>query len=201
MVDEIADRSRLQENDYFHQKDRELIEKLRQDARKRAERQRTAQAAGIAEDHAVLEDLDKLGWNAEMVKLIHLFPLVQVAWADGKVEAKERDLILEAASVHGVAAGPARERLLAALTERPSDAEFARATAILGALVSALPEEQKAESRRNLVSYAAAVATATGGTFGFGNKVSAQEAAALQRIAAALETSHSAAAAEVVKKA
>lgn len=201
MVDEIADRSRLQEDDYFHRKDRELLEQLRKDAQRQAERQRTARAAGLAEDHAVLDDLEKLGWTAEMLKLIHLFPLIQVAWADGRVDAKERELILEAAAVHGVSAGPAHERLSAALSERPNDDEFARATAILAALMSALPADQQAESKRNLVSYASAIAAAAGGSFGFGSKVSAQEAAALQRIAAALETSHSAAAAEVVKKA
>ena len=200
MVDEIADRSRLQEDDYFHRKDRELLEKLRKDAQKQAERQRTAEAAGVAEDHAILDDLEKLGWNAEMLKLIHLFPLLQVAWADGKVEPKERELILEAARVHGVTAGPAHDRLVAALSERPSEEQFARAIAILGALVSALPEEQRAESKRNLVSYSIAIASAAGGTFGFGSKVSAQEAATLKRIAEALEKDHSTAAAQVVKK-
>lgn len=200
MVDEIADRSRIQEDDYFHRKDRELLEKLRKDAQKQAERRRTAEAAGVAEDHAVLDDLEKLGWNAEMLKLLHLFPLLQVAWADGKLDPKERDLILEAAGVHGLTAGPARDRLAGALSQRPSDDDFARATAILGVLVSALPEDQRAESKRNLVSYAAAIASATGGTLGFGSKVSAQEAAALQRIAQALETTHSIAAARVVEK-
>lgn len=201
MPDDFADRGRPHEDDYFHRQDRELIEKLKKDAQKQAERQRTAQAAGVAEDAAVLDDLEKLGWNSDTVKLIHLFPLLQVAWADGKLDPKERDLILEAAGVHGVQEGPARDRLIAALSARPSDDEFARATAILGALVSALPEDQRAESQRNLVSYATAIASATGGTLGFGSKISAQEAKALQRIAAALETSHQAAAAQVVKKA
>ncbi len=201
MVDEIADRSRLHEDDYFHRRDRELIEKLRKDALKQAERQRTAAAAGVAEDHVVLDDLEQLGWTAEMLKLIHLFPLLQVAWADGKLDPKERELILEAARVHGVTAGPAHERLLAAMSQRPTEEQLAKATAIVGALVSALPEEQRAESKRNLVAYASAIASATGGTFGFGSKVSAHEAAAMQRIAKALQDGHPAAAAQVVKQA
>jgi hypothetical protein len=201
MVDEISDRH-AHEDDYFRRRDQELIEKLKEDARKRAERGRLAEAAGVPEDHGVLNDLQALGWTPDLLGLMHLIPLVRVAWGDGTVQPRERELILEAARAHGIAEGsPAHARLLEALNVRPTEQEFARAMKIVAALLDALPSDKKTSGKRTLVSLASDIASATGGVFGFGSRVSPAEAATLGRIAAELEKSHGAAAADVVKKA
>ena len=184
---------RPHEEDYFRRRDQELIEKLRADAAREAERRKLAQDAGVPADHAVLKDLEALGWAGDALKLMHLFPLVQVAWADGKVEPRERELILEAARAQGMVSGSAYDRLVDALSTRPSDERFSRGMRVTQALLAALPENQRAKGARTLVSLAADIAAATGGFFGFGTKVGPGEAATLSRIAAELERSHPAA--------
>jgi tellurite resistance protein len=194
------DDKRPHEEEYFRRRDQELIDTLRQNAAKKAERSKLAQEAGVAEDDAVLQDLEALGWSGDALKLLHLYPLVQVAWADGKVEAKERELILEAARAQGVVSGSAYDRLLDALNNRPSDERFARALRVAGALLDAMPEEKRTAGARSLVSLAGDIASATGGLFGFGTKVSAVEAKTLARIAGELEKNHAEAAKAVVEK-
>jgi uncharacterized tellurite resistance protein B-like protein len=193
------DDKRPHEEEYFRRRDQELIEKLRADTAREAERRRLAQDAGVAENHDILKDLEALGWSGDALKLMHLFPLVHVAWADGKVEPKERELILEAARVQGVVMGSAYDRLLDALNNRPSEERFVRAMRVTKVLLTALPETQRAAGARTLVSLAADIAAATGGVFGFGTKVSPAEAATLARIAAELERAHPAAAKAVLQ--
>lgn len=193
------DDKRPHEEDYFRRRDQELIEKLRKDATYEAERRRLAHEAGVPENHAILKDLEALGWSGDALKLMHLFPLVQVAWADGKVEAKERELILDAARAQGVVSGSAYDRLLDALNNRPSDERFMRAVRVAQALLAALPEDQRATGARTLVSLAGEIAAATGGFFGFGTKVSPSEAAALALVASELERNHPSAAKAVVQ--
>ena len=195
------DDKRPHEEEYFRRRDQELIEKLRQDAAREAERRKLAKDAGVPEHHAILKDLEALGWSGDALKLMHLFPLVQVAWADGKVEPKERELILEAARAQGVVSGSAYDRLLDALNNRPSDERFTRAVRVAQALLSALPEGQRAVGARTLVSLAGEIAAATGGFFGFGTRVSPSEAATLARIAGELERNHPAAAKAVLEEA
>jgi len=194
------DDKRPHEEEYFRRRDQELIEKLRRNAASKAERQKLAQEAGVAEDDAVVQDLEALGWSGDALKLLHLYPLVQVAWADGKVEPRERDLILEAARAQGVVSGSAYDRLLDALNNRPSDERFARALRVAKTLLDAMPEEKRTAGARSLVSLAGDIASATGGLFGFGTKVSPTEAKALARIAAELEQNHTAAARALVEK-
>ena len=194
------DDKRPHEEEYFRRRDQELIEKLRADAAREAEGRKLAQDAGVAENHEVLKDLEALGWSGDALKLMHLYPLVQVAWADGKVEPKERELVLEAARAQGIVSGSAYDRLLDALKNRPSDERFGRAMRVTQALLAALPEEQRGAGTRTLVSFASRIAAATGGFFGFGTKVTPGEAATLARIAAELERNHPAAAKAVLEK-
>ncbi|HEV8267074.1 MAG TPA: hypothetical protein VGR00_02525, partial [Thermoanaerobaculia bacterium] len=103
------------EEEYFHKKERELIEKVRQ-------RARLGEAAGV-EDTTVLGHLEALGFDRDTVGLLHLVPLVQVAWSDGEVSAAERKEIHDAAAARGVAAGsPARAKLDGWLSKRPETA-------------------------------------------------------------------------------
>jgi AcrR family transcriptional regulator len=195
-----VDDKRPHEDDYFRRKDQELIEALRQSAAQKAQRQKLAQEAGLAEDDPVLKDLEALGWSGDTLKLLHIFPLVEVAWADGKVEPPERALILEAARAQGIVSGSAYDRLLDSLKERPSPERFARAWRILKALMDALPADQKTAGTRTLVTLAGDIAKAAGGFFGFGTKVSPEESRTLARIAGELEKAHGAAAKAVVEK-
>jgi hypothetical protein len=187
--DAFADRGRALEEEYFRKRERELIEKLRSRAVAEAELHRLGEQAGVT-DEEILADLRDLGYTPETVMLLHLVPLVQMAWAEGGVSDRERELIVEAARARGVEPGSAADRQLAEwFTSRPSNRLFERTLRAIRALLEARPEEEREASRRELLSYCTAVASASGGLLGFG-AVSAEERAVLARVSSELERAH-----------
>jgi len=184
--DAFAEREHILEEDYFRRKEKELIEKLRRNAQAEAERRRLGQEAGLA-DEDVLRDLQDLGYRPETVMLLFLVPLIQTAWAEGKVSDKERTLIVQAARSRGIAAGSAADALLNQwLRERPSEAMFERTLRIIRAILQGRSPEERAASERDLLSLCTAIAAASGGLVGFG-AVSEEERRTLAHIAEELE--------------
>jgi len=183
---------------WFRERDRELIEKLRQDARRRAERERLATSAGLEPDHAVLEDLEHLGFDAGTVPLLHLVPLVQVAWAEGGISPEERALLTEAARAHGVEEGSPADRTLAGwLEKRPDEAFFGRALSILGVLLGTRSEAEQKHGHESLVALCEELAAVSGGFLGLG-RVAAAEKQVIDRVAAELAKHHESAARDVM---
>jgi hypothetical protein len=141
-------------------------------------------------DAEILQDLLGLGYTPETVMLLHLVPLVQTAWAEGGVSDRERALIVEAARARGVEPGsPADQKLAEWLTSRPSERFFERTLRAIRAFLEARPAEEREASRRELLSYSTAIASASGGVLGIG-AVSAEERAVLARISSELERAH-----------
>jgi hypothetical protein len=187
--DAFADRGRGLEEEYFRKREQELIEKQRRRAAAEAELHRLGEQAGVA-DEEILQDLQDLGYTPETVMLLHLVPLVQMAWADGGVSDRERALIVEAARARGVEAGsPADEQLAEWLTSRPSEQLFERTLRAIRAFLQARPAVEREASRRELLSYSTAIASASGGVLGFG-AVSAEERGLLARLGSELERAH-----------
>jgi hypothetical protein len=187
--DAFAARGRALEEEYFRKREQELIEKLRRRAAAEAERHRLGEQAGVA-DEEILQDLQELGYTTETVILLHLVPLVQMAWAEGGVSDKERALIVEAARARGVEAGSPADRQLAEwLTSRPSERLFERTLRAIRAFLQARPAPEREATQRELLSYSAAIASASGGVLGFG-AVSAEERALLARLSNELERAH-----------
>jgi hypothetical protein len=177
----MGDRRRVQEEEYFRRKEQELIEKLQQRGREEATRRRMAERTGVA-DEEVLKNLQELGFTPDTVMLLHLVPLLQMAWAEGGVSDRERDLIVEAARAHGIEPGSvADQQLTAWLAERPSDALFERALGAVAAILHARTSDERESSQRDLVSRLTSIASASGGILGFG-KVSAEEQRVLTRV-------------------
>jgi ATPase inhibitor IATP len=187
--DAFADRGRALEEEYFRKREQELIEKLRRRAAAEAQLHRLGEQAGVA-DEEILQDLRDLGYTPETVMLLHLVPLVQMAWAEGGVSDRERALIVEAARARGVEAGSPADRQLAEwLTSRPSEQLFERTLRAIHAFLQARPAEEREASRRELLSLSTAIASASGGVLGFG-AVSAEERALLARLSSELERAH-----------
>jgi hypothetical protein len=185
----FGDRRRTQEEEYFRRQEQELIEKLKQRGREEAARQRLAERSGVA-DEELLKDLQALGYTPETVMLLHLMPLIQMAWAEGDVSASERALIVEAARARGVEAGSAADQQLNIwLTHRPSDDLFEKTLRVIGAMLQAHPIEERDASQKDLVSKLTAIASASGGILGFG-KVSGEEQQLLARITHEIERAH-----------
>lgn len=186
--DAFADRGRSLEEEYFHRKEREIIEKMRVRAASDEQRQRLGQHAGVA-DEEVLRDLQDLGYTPETVMLLHLVPLIQTAWAEGGVSQKERGLIVKAARSRGITEGsPADQQLELWLEKRPSDELFEKTLRAIRTILHAQSPEARTASEADLLSLATAIAAASGGIVGFG-AVSDEEKQILSRISEELKKS------------
>jgi tellurite resistance protein len=188
MADEnaMAKRGKALEEEYFHRKEKELKEKLRQRRAAETQLNELADATGNPNEE-VLKTLQELGYTRDTVALFHYVPLINVAWADGKVSRQERELILEAARAHGIAEGSAADKqLIDWIENRPSEEFFDQTLRIMGALLETTPRADGTVGSQGVLDEAKRLAEASGGILGFGSKISAEEQALLNRIAAAL---------------
>ena len=179
-------RSRATEDEYFHKKDRELIEKMRKSAAD--EKARSEMAARIRiDDPGLVKDLGELGFTPETVKVLPLMPIVQLAWAEGGVSPAERKLLVSLARDRGIDEGSPADQLLADWMARaPSPEIFRNAMRLIRAMLDAAPPGADTISADDILRYCELIAEASGGIFGIG-KVSAEERATLAQIAAELK--------------
>jgi hypothetical protein len=186
--DAFAERGHSLEEEYFRRKEKEVIEKMRRNAEADAQRRRLGEQAGVA-DPDVLRDLLELGYTPDTVRLLHLVPLIQTAWAERGISAKERDLILRAARSRGIEAGSSADgQLMSWLTQRPSEEFFEKTLHIIRTILQSRPAEEREASERDLLSLCTAIASASGGIVGFG-AVSEEERQILSHISEELERS------------
>src|SRR4029450_14047936 len=91
-------------------------------------------------------------------------PLIETAWADGVMHAKERDAVLRGAATSGIAPASASYRLLErAAIERPAReiAEIWRE--FIAAIAKSLSARERDALRSKVIGRAWAVANAAGG--------------------------------------
>jgi len=182
----MAKRGKALEEEYFHRKEKELKEKLRQRRAAEAQMSELAEATGNPNEE-VLKTLQELGYTRDTVALFHYVPLLHVAWADGKVSRQERELIVEAARTHGISEGSAADKQLSDwIDNRPSEEFFEQTLRIMGALLDTTPRADGTVGSQGMLDEAKRLAEASGGILGFGSKISPEEQALLDRIAAAL---------------
>ena len=121
-------RSRSKEEEYFLRADSELLEKVRARAAKAAERRALGEYHGV-EDEEILKAFEEAGYDRDTVQILHLVPILQVAWVDGEISKAERAEILKIAAARNVVEGSARPRkapLLARLRPRPRSSSSGR---------------------------------------------------------------------------
>ena len=183
---DYGNRPHAMEDDYFHKKDRELIEKMRRAAAD--EKARSEMAAQIRiNDPGLIKDLGELGFTPETVKVLPLMPIVQLAWAEGGVSPEERKLLVSLARNRGISEGSPADLLLADWMARaPAPEIFSNAMRLIRAMLDAAPAGGDAITADDIMRYCESIAAASGGIFGIG-KVSSEERATLAQIAAELK--------------
>lgn len=170
----MAERGKALEEAFFARHEKTLLEQSRQAADIQARRAALAAASGIHDDD-VLDRLVSLELSPETVAALGLVPLVEVAWADGSLDTKERDAVVEAATEAGVEDGtPAHDLLEEWLDRRPPGELMALWKDTVRVLQDALEPEERTALRDELLGRAQRVAEAAGGILGLG-KVSAEE--------------------------
>lgn len=185
MTEDVFDRrGRALEETFFAKKNQELLGKLRQKRAGEITKRDISEATGIDDDE-LLERLVNLKLNVESLEALSVVPLVEVAWADGMIDHRERVAILEAATEAGIREdGPGYRMLQEWLDDKPDLELLASWKDYVAALAERLDPEAYERVRDNLLKRARKVAEAAGGLLGVG-RISAAEEKKLAELAAA----------------
>ena len=180
--DALRSRGRALEEAFFRKEGKRLreLQRMRQDEESATHALR--EASGI-DDEAILQRLSGLGVRAETLAALTLIPLVEVAWADDRMEKQEREAVLAGAESTGIAGGSPSHGLLELwLDDRPPPDLFSAWRDFIQALCGQLSADERLRLRENVVGRARRVAEAAGSFLGLGDPVSKVESAVLEEL-------------------
>jgi hypothetical protein len=176
------------EDVFFLNEDRKILEKLRLMQKMQETRENLSRVSGIQNDH-VLQVLVDLKIRPETLAPLTLIPLLEIAWADGVLDNKEKNAVLAAIKQSGRLKNPEDQALLEQWLQRRPAPELLEAwTHYIKGLCERLSPEEKASLKNELMTHTRAIAEASGGFLGLGNKISPAEADMLKKLEAAFET-------------
>lgn len=184
--DAFEARRRGFEEEYFRKKEAHLVDKLRKVFHQKIDKEAIRQKTGIT-DERVLDNLAALELSGDMMAAFQLFPLVEIAWADGQVDEHEVHAVLEALTQHGIARGSAPYAMVENALKNPVRPDARRAWLMFAEQLRKLLNPQElATFRDDLLQYARSVAEASGGLLNVAFTVSANEKRILDNIERAL---------------
>jgi hypothetical protein len=169
------------EEAYFKAENDKAVARLRELARLKEDAKALSDVSGIT-DEAVLARLVALKVRPEALATLAAIPLVEVAWADGHVDEKERSAVLRAA--RSVEFGKDRvdfPLLESWLEKRPSPQLLEAWTHYIQGLAAAMEARELDRLKHDLLDRARRIAEIAGGFLGMG-KVSSSEQAVLDRM-------------------
>ncbi len=162
------------EEQFFLKENLQLKEKYRAMQQLKETKEALAAASGIVDD-LVLEKLVALEIRPETITSISLVPLIEIAWADGTVDQKEKEAILSAIGKFGWTKDSVNYELLNQwLTKKPAAALLTAWKHYVEALCHKMADEEVANLKKEIMEHVTVVAEAAGGFLGFG-KISAEE--------------------------
>ena len=183
----LGDRKKALEESFFARENAKLLEQLKAEKSTHETREALANVSGIESDE-ILGKLCALGVNADTWTAVSIAPLVEVAWADGKIDKAERQAVLSGAEANGIAIGSPGYRLLESwLTHRPDGRLLEVWGAFIVDLCAELSESERGSLKNQILGRARNVAEATGGFLGLGGKGSSEEEIILAELAKAFE--------------
>jgi len=162
------------ENEFFFRVDQRLLADIRADFERMATKAALQAASGI-NDNRLLDELLSTKVTPLTLSAVSLIPVVLIAWADGQVDAKEREAILKVAMEEGVNnASPALNLLESWLDHQPSPELAASWWHYITYVCHSLTTEARSVWLNHLIDQAKVVAKASGGFLGIG-AISAEE--------------------------
>ncbi len=184
----LGDRKKALEESFFARENARLLERLKAEMDTHETREELARVSGI-ESEEILEKLCALGVDADTWTAVAIAPLVEVAWADGKIDAAEREAVLSGAEANGVTNDSPGYRLLESwLAHRPDGRLLEVWGAFIVGLCAELGEHERESLKEQILGRARSVAEATGGFLGLGSRISNEEEVILAELAKAFET-------------
>jgi len=182
--DALQNRGRSLENAFFSNLDSKLLDGLKQKLGEESALTQIREATGI-HDTKVLESLLKLGVTPASLAALRVFPLIAVAWADGKADTGEITAVRAIASKY-IQRGSAADELLGTwLTKKPTDEMFSAWETYADTMFGALQSNEGQSLKQTLMAEIHEIAESSGGLLGWG-AVSKPEQEALLRIRTAL---------------
>ncbi len=162
------------EDSFFARENERILQELRA-AGAREEKKREFREYLNIDNDEIINALVDLEVEPETLIAFSLVPLVEVAWADGEIQAKERDAIINAAMERGVEEGsPTCDLLKNWLQTKPDPKLLEVWRGYIDELKPSLGERARAHLNSGTMGRARAIAEAAGGFLGVGS-ISAAE--------------------------
>ncbi|MEE9559579.1 MAG: hypothetical protein V3V64_02240 [Acidiferrobacterales bacterium] len=178
----LGSRRKALEDSFFAKENEKLRQALQEKKSAQANREALSAASGVTDD-TVLDELIALDISSDTLAALSLVPLVEVAWADGSIDEKERSAILAAAAHAGLERDGASYQLLQGwLAVQPESKVLAAWKDYVAALSNTLSADANAALKQDLLGRARSVAEAAGGFLGLGSKISSAEQAMLNEL-------------------
>jgi len=163
MYDGFYERGRNLEEAFFRQRDAELIEQHRKLHKMKRTLESLREVSGISNSH-VLSKLIELEVSTALLSSIAVVPLVEIAWADGKVDEEERKVVLAGAAMSGIKEGSTDYELLENwLKHRPPAKLLEAWTHYISGLCENMSSTERKTFKKEILERAKKVAKASGG--------------------------------------
>ena len=179
-------KARALEDSFFAKENARILQELRAASAREEKKKEFWEYLNI-ESEDVLDALIDLDVEPETLVAFTLVPLVEVAWADGEIQPKEREAIIRAAIERGVEDGSPTCTLLRNWLQTPPDPVLLETwRGYIEELMVSLGERARAHLKSSAIGRAHAVAEAAGGFLGIGS-ISAAEKKKLEELEWAFE--------------
>lgn len=186
-IETLDDRRKALEEQFFKKHDEALVQKMKDAAAKEASRAELQKLTGIT-DEQVLDALAalKIGGAASLV--MSLYPVVAVAWADGAIDEKERQALLQASKSIGVEQGSSAFEFFSKwVSEKPEPSWYDLWANYVKALVANMKPDDKAMLKATVLGRCRTVGEASGGFLGVAFRLSDAEKRVMQKLEAAFD--------------
>jgi hypothetical protein len=184
MAQPIFAETRSLEDAFFRKRDAQLIAEMRRRETTQTRKKALSEVSGIT-DETVLDQLVAHDIHAETLAAFSIVPIIEVAWADRKIQPEEHKILLRAIEEAGIPKDGVSYKLMEQwLTRPPKPKLMVLWQNYTRALMAELPPEAGERIRQTVLKHARAVADAAGGFLGIG-RVSSQEEKILRTLEAA----------------
>ena len=182
MKPELTEKRRQTLEDmFFYEQDRRIIEQRAKLQQMKQTKASLARVSGIHDD-ALLEKLIELEIGPETLATLIGIPLIEVAWADGEMDDKERKKLFEYAEKAGLRQKGLDPKIMSAwLKKKPDPALLKAWKHYIQTLCKELSAHERKALQDEVMADARSIAEAAGGILGLA-KISAEEKAMLKKL-------------------